>query len=348
MRRPLIFFILAGLAAMLASMVVYSSLKRKDLEMQAVLSGTVPIVVAAHDVPVGSKIDADAIKLTRWPRNALPPGAITDSSSVIGSVARAEFVENEPIVASRLVAGDKTSGVLPLMIPNDMRAMSVAVDEVSDMAGFVLPYTRVDVLLSLTGTDKEAGRSKIILENIPVLAVAQTVQRKDNPQPERVVTLEVTPEQAEALAVASTEGKLHLALRSYGDNSYVATSGSDVRKVMGGNPSEVAEPLPVRQAPPPAPVRMAVRRVVHRWRPPRIEVLRDGRNSEAVMIGRDGRAIMVSKTAPSAAPGNAPSAYTANLGEESTGSGGYSVEGVASDGSMTGAGSAIDVGGESK
>ena len=253
------------------------------------LAVTLPIVVAAKDIAVGAKIDAGAIKLARWPRNGLPPAAITDTSSVIGSVARSEFVENEPIVASRLVAGDKTSGVLPLMLPNDMRAMSVAVDEVSDMSGFVLPYTRVDVLLSLSGSDKEGGRSKIILQNIPVMAVAQTVERKDNPQPERVVTLEVTPEQAEELAVASTQGKLQLALRSYGDNAFVSTSGSDLTKVMG---AILTSRSPHRSR------SSNRRRSGHRCgglcagaRPLiRVEVLRNGASRETVIIGRDGRA----------------------------------------------------------
>src|SRR5690349_15548995 len=127
MRRPIIFFVLAGLAAILASFVVYSSLKKKDEEMRRIMAGTTPIVVAAHDIAVGAKIDASAIKLARWPQNALPQAAITDPNSVVGNVARSEFVENEPIVAGRLVSGDKTSGVLPLMIPADMRAMAVAV-----------------------------------------------------------------------------------------------------------------------------------------------------------------------------------------------------------------------------
>jgi pilus assembly protein CpaB len=308
------------------------------------LAGTLPIVVAAHDIAVGAKIDAGAIKLARWPRNALPPASITEATSVIGSVARSEFVENEPIVASRLVAGDKTSGVLPLMLPNDMRAMSVAVDEVSDMSGFILPYTRVDVLLSLTGGDKEEGRSKIILQNIPVLAVAQTIERKDNPQPERVVTLEVTPEQAETLAVASTQGKLHLALRSYGDNAFVSTSGSDVKKVMGN--SEISEPIRVQQS---APVRVQVHRIVRR--PPaliRVEVLRNGASRETVIIGRDGRAA-ASSAAPlgASADGSGPSAYVASLGNDSSGSGsgGDEAEAGSSGSGMTGVGVGVNSGG---
>src|SRR5579884_464329 len=114
MRRPAIFFLLAGLAALLASIVVYTSLKKKDEEMRRVLSGTTPIVVAAHDIAVGAKIDPGAIKVVRWPRNVLPQGAVTEPGAVIGSLARSEFVENEPIVSSRLVEAGKTSGVLPL------------------------------------------------------------------------------------------------------------------------------------------------------------------------------------------------------------------------------------------
>ena len=323
MRRPVIFFFLAGLAAMLASMVVYSSLKKKDEAMRRALAGTIPIVVAAHDIAAGAKIDAGAIQLTRWPRNALPPTAISDPNSVIGSVARAEFVEHEPIVASRLVAGDKTSGILPLMIPADMRAMSVAVDEVSDMAGFILPYTRVDVLLSLNGTDKQGDRSKIILQNVPVLAVAQTVERKDNPQPERVVTLEVTPGQAETLAVASTEGKLHLALRGYGDNNMVSTSGSDVRKVMGAISDQVPEPIAVPQVA----ALVRVRRIVRRVEPlPPVEVLRNGASLERVPIGRNGLAAPIPASAQSGPAPNGPSAYVRSLGDGNPGPGGYGVD----------------------
>jgi pilus assembly protein CpaB len=322
---------------MLASLVVYSSLKSKDEAVRKALAGTLPVVVAAHDIAVGAKIDAGSVTLARWPRNALPPAAITDPNSVIGSVARAEFVQNEPIVASRLVAGDKTSGILPLMIPADMRAMSVAVDEVSDMSGFILPYTRVDVLLSLTGNEQQSQRSRIILQNVPVLAVAQTVQRKDSPQPERVVTLEVTPEQAETLAVASTQGKLHLALRGYGDNNMVSTSGTDVRRVMGTSSDQVPEPPPVRQVL--APVRMPVRRIVHWVRPlPPVEVLRNGTSSERIPIGRNGLARPMPSSAQSGPGPAAPSAYVASLGDDNPGPGGYGVEGLTADGATSGIG----------
>jgi len=308
-----------------------------------VLTQTVPIVVAAHDIAVGAKLDAAAIKLARWPRNSLPPAAITDLNSVVGSVARAEFVENEPIVATRLVSGDKAAGVLPLMIPSDMRAMSVAVDEVADMAGFVLPDTWVDVLLSLPGSDRELGRSKIILENIRVLAVAQILERKDSPQPVRVVTLLVSPEEAERLAVASTQGRLHLALRGYGDNGVVATAGSDVHKVMSAYSSALPEPVPVRQES--TTVRLTPRRVGPRPRAlEHVEVLRNGRSREAVMIGRDGRALDGNSAALELEPeANASGARIAELGNDSSGPG-YQVETMAPEDGMRASGTGVNAG----
>ena len=341
MNRSIVFFLLAGLAATLAALIVYSSLKKKDEEFRRVLTQTVPIVVAAHDIAVGAKLDAAAIKLARWPRNSLPPAAITDLNSVIGSVGRAEFVENEPIVATRLVSGDKTAGVLPLMIPSDMRAMSVAVDEVADMAGFVLPDTQVDVLLSLPGTDKEPGRSKIILENIRVLAVAQILERRDSPQPVRVVTLLVSPEGAERLAVASTQGRLHLALRGYGDNAVVATAGSDVHKVMSAYSSALPEPVPVRQES--TMVRLTPRRVAPRPQAlEHVEVLRNGRSREAVMIGRDGRALDGNPAALELQP-EASGARIAELGNDSSGPG-YQVETMAPEDGMRAGGTGVNAG----
>jgi pilus assembly protein CpaB len=338
-----VFFILAGIAAIMASMIVYSTLKKKDEEVRKALAGTTPIVVASKDIPLGTKISAGAIKMARWPRDSLPPGAITDSGAVLGSVARSEFVENEPIVASRLVPGDKTSGILPLMLPDDMRAMSVAVDEVSDLSGFVLPLTRVDVLLSLTGGGNEAGRSKIILENIPVLAVGQTVARKDSPESVRVVTLQVSPEQAEALAVASTQGKLHLALRSYGDNDVVATSGSNVKKVMSAYSTEVAAPPMQQQAP--SRVKVRVRRVFRPRPLQHVVVLRNGTSRETVTIGRDGRATPGSGSGAAAPPpNNGSGAQAASLGDDDAGSGGYGSDSLGSDGGMGAGGVGVGLG----
>src|SRR5690242_19225775 len=146
MRRPVIFVALAALAAMLASVVVYSALKKREAEVQQAMAKTTYIVVAAADLPLGSKIEPGQVKLARWSADAMPEGAFTNPSQAVGSFVKNQFVVNEPIVASKLFLGQKTAGVMPLLIPPGMRAVSVPVDEVSDIAGFVLPHTHVDIL----------------------------------------------------------------------------------------------------------------------------------------------------------------------------------------------------------
>ena len=176
---------------------------------------------------LGTKLDPASVKLVRWARDSVPQGAFTDPQAVAGSFAKSEFVANEPIVASKLFMGEMTSGVMPLLIPAGMRAMSVPVDEVSDIAGFVAPHTRVDILVAVAGTGPgEPSFSRIVLQNIEVLAVAQEIEHvKDQPEVVKVVTLLVTPADAEKLTLASREGLLRLAMRNYSDGKIVATKG---------------------------------------------------------------------------------------------------------------------------
>ena len=155
---------------------------------------------------------------------------------------------NEPVVASKLFMGEKTSGVMPLLIPAGMRAMSVPVDEVADIAGFVAPHTRVDILVAVSGTGPgEASFSRIVLQNIEVLAVAQEIEHvKDEPEVVKVVTLLVTPTDAEKLTLASHEGMLRLAMRNYSDSTIVATKGIAVGELLhaGGPALPVMQPQP--------------------------------------------------------------------------------------------------------
>lgn len=278
MRRPAMFFLFATVAAAVVAIIVYSALHRKDIELAKAMVTTTEVAVAARDLPLGTKIDSSVIKMVRWPRNIVPSGGVTDPAAIQGSIVKTPMVENEPIVLSRLFAGDKTAGVLPLLIPPKMRAMSVAVDEVSDIAGFVLPHSRVDVLVSLAGHGAEdVPRSKIVLENVEVLAVAQTIEHKDKPQLEKVVTLLVTPEEAERLALASHEGTLRLAMRNYTDDSIVTTQGTDVKKILGAySPA---------QAPP---ARHGARRQPSPPKPLEIEVMRDGKSRQALAFSREG------------------------------------------------------------
>ena len=281
MRRPMVFVLLAGLAAMLASVMVYSALKRRDAEVQNAMSHNVEVVVAAYDLPLGTKIDLGEVKLARWSADSLPEGAYTDPHQVIGSYVKNSLVANEPIVQAKLFTGDKTAGVMPLLIPFGMRAVSVPVDEVSDVAGFVLPHTRVDVLVATQGEGSGAGDkafSKVILQNVEVLAVAQEVeQKKDEPQIVKVVTLLVTPQESERLALASHSGTLRLAMRNYNDNKIVLTSGSDVAQMLRAY--SLAPDVPV-MAVQPEPRHVAA--APHRRKAVEVEILRNGKSSESV------------------------------------------------------------------
>jgi pilus assembly protein CpaB len=285
MRRPIIFVLLAGFAALVAALVVYSALKKRERQVQEAMAQSVNIVVASHDLTIGSKLDQNSTKMTRWSVESKPPGAFTDPGSVMGQYTKTGFVENEPIVADRLFSGLKNAGVLPLLIPNGMRAMSVPVDEVSDISGFVLPHTHVDILVTVgSGGPTGGAYSKIVLQNVEVLATAQDIEKiNDQPQVVHTITVLVTPQDAERLALASGQGGLRLAMRNYDDSKVVNTSGSNMEQMLHGfgsppMPTQVVQgqPRPVYQRPRP------------RAKPVQVEVLRNGRSSESVSFIKSG------------------------------------------------------------
>jgi pilus assembly protein CpaB len=278
MRRSLLFMMLAGVAALVAALVVYSALKKREREVQEAMAQSVNIVVATHDLHIGTQLDPTAVKLVRWSRDSMPPGAFTDVAAVAGKYVKTPFVENEPIVSDRLFSGVKTAGMLPLLIPAGMRAMSVPVDEVSDIAGFVLPGAHIDIMVSITDPST-AGQpiSKIVLQNVEVLAVAQEIEvAKDEPKVVKVITVLVTPEEAERLSLASHDGTLRLALRNYEDKKVVMTNGSNISAMLRGGS---APPVMEHQAAAPVP-RIASARP--RPKPISVEILRDGSKSESV------------------------------------------------------------------
>jgi pilus assembly protein CpaB len=277
MRRPVIFAILAGFAAVLAAVIVFSALKKREAEVQRAMANSADVVVAARNLPLGSKLAEDSVRVARWSRDSVPPGAFTDPQAVANAFVKDSFVAGEPIVASKLFMGEKTAGVMPLLIPPGMRAMSVPVDEVSDIAGFVLPRTRVDVLVAVSSSAADIPAfSKIVLQNVEVLAVAQEIERtKDTPQLVKVVTLLVSPEQAERLALASREGTLRLAMRNYGDQKYVATAGVEVHDLFNGTRT-----IPVVRSQPAVPQARPLREPGPA--PVSVEIFRDGKTAESV------------------------------------------------------------------
>ncbi|HYL58998.1 MAG TPA: Flp pilus assembly protein CpaB [Candidatus Acidoferrales bacterium] len=313
MRRPIVFVVLAGLGAVLAAIVVFSALRKRESEVQRAMAHTVSVVVAAETIPVGTKLQPSAVKLMRWSREAVPAGSFSDPQAVSGAYARSQFVLNEPIVTSKLFLGEKTSGVMPLLIPAGMRAMSVPVDEVGDIAGFVQPHTHVDVLVAVSGTGPDSSSfSRMVLQNIEVLAVAQEIEHvNDTPIVVRVITLLVSPADAEKLTLAGREGTLRLAMRNYGDAKIVATSGIAMGDLMHNG----APALPVMSVQPDATAGSPRAAPAHRSTPAavpfRIEIMRDGKSLEdlsfvkSARVRRDGDrsyANAPASTPPPAAP----------------------------------------------
>jgi pilus assembly protein CpaB len=196
------------------------------------------VVVAARDLPVGSVLAATDVKVVEWPATAVPPGYATDPRSVVGRGLITSVSANEPLLARKMASMEEGGG-LPIVIPEGMRAVSVKVDEVIGVAGFVLPGTRVDVLATLSPTSgNNESATRVILQNVQALAAGQTIQRdaEGTPQTVTVITLLVNPEDAEKLTLAATEGQIQLALRNTLDMGQVDTKGVDAGTLVQSSP----------------------------------------------------------------------------------------------------------------
>src|SRR5204863_8466963 len=165
---------------------------------------TRPVVVAASDLDVGAEIQRNDVRVVDWPQSSVPQQAIADPAEVIGRGVVVPFVQNEPILAMKLASKDGGGG-LPPAIPPGLRAVSVRVNEVIGVAGYVLPGTRVDVLATVSPTGAQGDMtSKVILTNVQVLAAGTKIERdteKGKPLAVSVVTLLVDPEEAERLTL---------------------------------------------------------------------------------------------------------------------------------------------------
>jgi pilus assembly protein CpaB len=191
------------------------------------------VAVATRELPVGAVLEAGDVRLVEWPGTIMPAGYIPSAEAAVGRGLITPVQLNEPLLESKL-APVGTGGGLPVLIENGMRAVAVRVDDVVGVAGFVLPDTRVDVLLTM---DSQSGEptTEVILQKVRTLAAGQEVQRDRDGKPRMVpvITVAVTPEQAETLALASTQGRIQLALRNALDTTTVSTNGARVGTLLG-------------------------------------------------------------------------------------------------------------------
>ncbi|HMF55188.1 MAG TPA: Flp pilus assembly protein CpaB [Pyrinomonadaceae bacterium] len=244
MRNKRFLFVLAG--ALVFGLLAAVSVSRYLSGAQAYAKSLNNVVVAKGDIPLGTKIVADQVTVVQFPREAIPDGAFDDPNKLVGRVAIVNIRAREPITDSRLAA-EGTAGGLSAVIPEGYRAMTVKVDDVVGISGFIQPGTMVDVVVVIDPEPNSTNQnpiSKIVLQNIKVLASGQNI---DQPHDERetnsvkAVTLQVTPEQAEKLALASTEGKLQLVMRNGIDQDDAQTVGVNKRSLLTG---EHAQPAP--------------------------------------------------------------------------------------------------------
>src|SRR5262245_32979048 len=197
---------------------------------------TQPVVVAAADLSLGAELKAEDLKTLNFPQGQAPEGTFAATSEIVGRGLIVSVVKGEPILPSKLAAKEAGAG-LPPVIPDGMRAVSVRVNEVIGVAGYVLPGSRVDVITTVSPTNQmQDMTSKVVLANVLTLTAGTRMeqdQKDGKPVQVTVVTLAVSPEQAERLALASTEGKIQLALRNPLDQSAPATPGIKTAGLLG-------------------------------------------------------------------------------------------------------------------
>jgi pilus assembly protein CpaB len=249
--RPFILLALAVVSGAAAAYLAMQYIRQQATPLMAATPKNAQVVVAAHDMPLGSIIGDKDVKTVEWAGGALPPGFIGTLPEAQGRGLITPVQENEPILEAKLAAKGAGGG-LPVIIDQGMRAVSVAVDQVVGVAGFVTPSTRVDVLLTLNDASSKEPATRVIMQNVKALAAGQSIQqdKEGKPQPVSVMTMLVTPEQAETLALAASQGRIQMALRNSMDTLHIETRGTRVSALMGGPIGRVPVATPRRAAAP--------------------------------------------------------------------------------------------------
>ena len=246
--------VFALLFAVAAAWLSYTYLQREVTTFKAVQPQR--IVVAATDIPVGSTIKEAQLKVTSWPKDSIPYGSSREPESLVNRVAVRPINGGDAVTEAKLKprSGAPGSGFMTYVVPQGHRAVTVAVNEVAGVAGFLTPSDRVDVVVTMPLPENERDSiSRIVLENAPVLATGQiTDQKEGKPVVVPTVTLDLTPEDSEKLVLSASKGSLQLLLRNVSDSAPVASRGVTISKLLGVTPQPVA-----KRAPPAGPKREA-------------------------------------------------------------------------------------------
>jgi pilus assembly protein CpaB len=283
--RTFVVVLIAIVLASLASLGVYRAVQR--IPAREVEIATTHAVVAARPLTMGTLLTKDDVKLVGWPARTPLAGGFTSVDQVTNRGVTAALEENEPLTDGKLAPAGSGGG-LPPSIPQGMRAISVKVNEVIGVAGFVAPGTNVDVVVTIRA-GSEGSMSRVVVSNVQVVTVGtrsdqQNANAKDPQRPaSSVVTLMVTPDDAERIALASAEGQIILTLRNPLDTLPTTTEGTRMASLMG---SKTSPPPPVVrktatstrvQAPPPPPPEEPVKKIYE------VEAIRAAKRTEEIV-----------------------------------------------------------------
>jgi pilus assembly protein CpaB len=280
--RTIVVVVIAVTVAGLASFGVYQAIRRmpvREVEVRSLYQ-----VVAAHDMPMGTMITKDYVKLVAWPASAPVENGFTTIDAVLNRGLITPVVANEPLTESKVAPLESGAG-LPPSIPEGMRAVSLKVNEVIGVAGFVVPGTHVDVVVTLRRGDESMTRA--VVSDVQVLTAGtrydQQKSRDGQPIPSTVVTVLVTPADAERIALAASEGQIMLTLRNPLDRKPTDTAGIRTAALLGqAAPAPIVKAaegrrVAVKPPPPPAPAVVPVSRVYT------VEAIRAAKRSEEVV-----------------------------------------------------------------
>lgn len=247
--------------------------QRGPKEVVQVQTEAVPIAVAAADLPWGTKLKPEMIKTAPFLKESMPQGHFANANDLVGRVVVAPLKANDPITEHKLAPISIETGGVAAVLGQGKRAVAVKGDKVIGLSGLVNPGNRVDVLVTVKDPQRDEEKTKIVLENIPVLATGTQIQEneKGEPAPVDVYTLEVTPEESEKLSLAANEGKIQLALRSVTDAEEVYTEGITIPQLLASygttrpEPEVRYYPKPVERAAQPEETKPV--KIVRKWRP---------------------------------------------------------------------------------
>jgi pilus assembly protein CpaB len=249
-KRSYVIVTLTAATGLLAGYLTLVYLEEHSTPVIAAEAPEIRLAVAAADLPLGTTLRPEHIRLVEWPGSALPAGYASTATPLLGRGLITPVRANEPLLDGKLASREEGAG-LQVTIPDGMRAVSVKVDEVIGVAGFVLPGTRVDVLATMQQPNSQSEViTRAILQNVQTIAAGQSIQPNADGEPQTVtvITLLVSPTEAEHLTLAANEGRIQLALRNSLDVDAVATRG--IRKTalaqMTNAPPAATAPAPVR------------------------------------------------------------------------------------------------------